>query len=94
MNMKTGFRFVFYRPLGHQNVQEMTKSEKPVYEHLKECDYLTIAKKLASQKRQLISMLSAVLRSDVAIQVSIYIMETSIRLLYFTINKDIIITTS
>lgn len=39
----TGFKFVFYRPLGHQNVQEMTKSEKAVYEHLKECDYLTVA---------------------------------------------------
>lgn len=42
-NTKTGFKFVFHRPLGHQNVQEMTKSEKAVYEYLKECDYLTIA---------------------------------------------------
>ncbi|MCM1308893.1 MAG: HTH domain-containing protein, partial [Butyrivibrio sp.] len=43
-NTKTGFKFVFHRPLGHKNVQEMTKSEKVVYEHLKECDYLTIAR--------------------------------------------------
>lgn len=42
-NTKTGFKFVFHRPLGHQSVQEMTKSEKAVYEHLKECDYLTTA---------------------------------------------------
>ncbi len=42
-NTKTGFKFIFYRPLGHQNVQEMTKSEELVYICLKECDYLTIS---------------------------------------------------
>jgi len=42
-NTKTGFKFIFHRPLGHQNDREMTKSEMAVYEHLKECDYLTIA---------------------------------------------------
>lgn len=50
-NTKTGFKFVFHRPLGHQNVQEMTKSEKTVYEYLKECDYLTIAQLAKEIKR-------------------------------------------
>lgn len=43
-NTKTRFKFIFHRPLGHKNVQEMTKSEKAVYEQLKKCDYLTIAR--------------------------------------------------
>lgn len=38
----TGFRFIFYRPQGHNNVQDMTKTEEQVYEYLKEKDYLTI----------------------------------------------------
>ncbi len=41
-NTKTGFRFILYRPTGRQKVHEMTKSEKEVYLHLKECDYMTI----------------------------------------------------
>ncbi len=40
-NTKTGFRFIFYRPHGHENVYEMSKSEKAVYDLLKKCDYLT-----------------------------------------------------
>lgn len=41
-NTMTGFKFVFWRSLGHKNVQDMTKTEKEVYELLKEKDYLTI----------------------------------------------------
>lgn len=40
-NTKTGFKFIFYRPLGQKNVQDMSKTEKAVYELLCECDYLT-----------------------------------------------------
>ena len=40
---KTGFKFIFHRPLGHKNVQEMYRSERVVYDLIKECDYLTIA---------------------------------------------------
>ncbi len=50
-NTKTGFKFIFYRPLGHQNVQEMSKSEKLVYICLKECDYLTISQIAAEIKK-------------------------------------------
>ena len=39
----TGFRFIFYRAHGHENVHEMSKSEKAVYDLLCECDCLTIA---------------------------------------------------
>lgn len=42
-NTKTGFRFIFYRAHGHENVHEMSKSEKAVYDLLCECDCLTIA---------------------------------------------------
>ena len=42
-NTKTGFRFIFYRAHGHENVHEMSKSEKAVYDLLCECDGLTIA---------------------------------------------------
>ena len=42
-NTKTGFRFVFYRARGQKNVHIMSKSEKAVYNLLKECDYLTNA---------------------------------------------------
>ncbi len=42
-NTKTGFRFVFHRPLGHRTVPELTKTEETVYQCLKERDYLTIA---------------------------------------------------
>ncbi len=38
----TGFRFVFWRSLGHANVQDMTKTEIEVYELLKNKDDLTI----------------------------------------------------
>ena len=40
-NLKTGFKFVFYRSHGHKNVYEMSITEKQVYDLLKECDYLT-----------------------------------------------------
>lgn len=42
-NTKTGFRFIFYRAHGHENVHKMSKSEKAVYDLLCECDCLTIA---------------------------------------------------
>jgi ATP-dependent DNA helicase RecG len=42
-NTKTGFKFIFYRSLGQKNVQDMSKTEKVIYELLLECDYLTNA---------------------------------------------------
>ena len=38
----TGFKFTFYRHQGHENVQDMSLTEKAVYDLLKEKDYLTI----------------------------------------------------
>lgn len=38
----TGFKFTFYRRQGHENVQDMSLTEKAVYDLLKEKDYLTI----------------------------------------------------
>ena len=34
-NTKTGFKFIFYRPLGHKYVPEMSKTEKLVFEEIK-----------------------------------------------------------
>ena len=41
-NTMTGFKFTFYRRQGHENVQDMSLTEKAVYDLLKEKDYLTI----------------------------------------------------
>ncbi len=41
-NTMTGFKFTFYRHQGHENVQDMSLTEKAVYDLLKEKDYLTI----------------------------------------------------
>lgn len=41
-NTMTGFKFIFYRRQGQENVQDMTKTESAVYDLLKEKDYLTI----------------------------------------------------
>lgn len=53
-NTKNGFRFIFYRVHGHKNVHVMSKSEKAVYDLLRECDYLTnaaIAKKIGKTEK-------------------------------------------
>ncbi len=42
-NVKTGFKFIFFRKLGHKNVYEMSKTEKEVYSIIKESDFLTNA---------------------------------------------------
>ena len=47
-NMKSGFEFTFKRPLGQKNVQEMSKTEKAVYEELNNNNYAT-AKQIAEQ---------------------------------------------
>lgn len=41
-NTMTGFRFVFLRRQGHKNVLDMSKTEKAVYDMLKENNYLII----------------------------------------------------
>ena len=45
-SMKSGFEFEFQRPLGHENVQEMSRTETCVYEELKKNNYAT-AKQIA-----------------------------------------------
>ena len=45
-NTKSGFEFIFKRPLGHKNVQEMSKTEMRVYEEICNNNYAT-AKQLA-----------------------------------------------
>ena len=41
-NTMTGFRFVFLRRQGHKNVLDMSKTEKAVYDMLRENNYLII----------------------------------------------------
>ena len=41
-NTMTGFRFVFLRSQGHKNVHNMSRTEKAVYDLLKENNYLII----------------------------------------------------
>lgn len=38
-NTKSGFRFIFYRPLGQKYVQEMSETERKVYELIKKDNY-------------------------------------------------------
>ena len=45
---KSGFEFIFFRPLGHKNVQEMSKTEKVVLEEIRKNNYIT-AKLIAEQ---------------------------------------------
>ena len=45
---KSGFEFIFFRPLGHKNVQEMSKTEKAVLEEIRKNNYIT-AKLIAEQ---------------------------------------------
>ncbi len=54
-NTKSGFKFVFYRPLGHRNAQEkMSKTDQDVYECIKENNNYTtseIASKLSKSSK-------------------------------------------
>ena len=45
-NTKSGFEFEFKRPLGHKNVQEMSKTEIRVFEEIRKNNYAT-AKQIA-----------------------------------------------
>lgn len=45
---KSGFEFVFYRPLGHENVKEMSKTETLVFEVIQSNNYMS-AKQIATQ---------------------------------------------
>ena len=47
-NTKSGFRFIFYRPLGQKNVQDMSKTEKLVFAEIKKNNMAT-AKLIAAQ---------------------------------------------
>ena len=52
-NTKSGFRFIFYRPLRHKNVQELTKTELDVFEAIKNDNYIRtsqIAERLVKVK--------------------------------------------
>ena len=53
-NTKSGFRFVFYRPLGHENVREMSKTEKAVFDEIKSNNMATakiIAAKIGKSEK-------------------------------------------
>ena len=53
-NTKSGFRFTFYRPLGHKNVQDMSETEKKVYELIKNDNYIkanVMAKKISKSEK-------------------------------------------
>ena len=45
---RSGFEFTFFRPLGHSNVQEMSKTEKAVFEAIKIDNYIT-SKRIAEE---------------------------------------------
>lgn len=45
---KSGFEFVFFRPLGHKNVQEMSKTEKTVFDEVKR-DNCATAKQISKR---------------------------------------------
>ena len=40
---KSGFEFIFFRPLGHENVQEMSKTVKLVFTEIQNNSYITIS---------------------------------------------------
>ena len=53
-NTKSGFEFLFKRPLGHKDVQEMSKTEMRVYEEICNNNYATakqIAKKIGKSEK-------------------------------------------
>ena len=56
---KSGFEFIFFRPLGHKNVQEMSKTEKAVLEEIRKkttsLQNLSL-NKLGNPKRQYIEL--------------------------------------
>ena len=47
-NLKSGFEFIFKRPLGHKNVRDMSKTEIAVLEEIDNNNYVT-AKQIAGQ---------------------------------------------
>ena len=47
-SLKSGFEFTFHRPLGHKNVQEMSKTEQAVFKEIKANNYAT-AKQIAQR---------------------------------------------
>lgn len=61
-NSKSGFRFTFFRPIGHQNVQEMSKTQREVYELIKSNNMATakiISKSIGKTEKTVYRAISA-----------------------------------
>ena len=53
-NTKSGFRFTFYRPLGQKDVQDMSETEKKVFDMIKSDNYIranTMAQKIGMSEK-------------------------------------------
>ena len=70
-NTKSGFRFIFYRPLGHDNVQEMSETEKNVLDEIRNNSMATaktIAEKINKSEKTVYRAISKLKDRDIVVR--------------------------